>query len=91
MNRVRIKVVGKVQGVCFRRCTLEKANELGLTGYVGNRDDGSVEILAQGGDSAVAQLIEWCHRGSPAAEVTQVLVDEDQDNDIYLDFSIIAL
>ncbi|MCL2914343.1 acylphosphatase [Shewanella corallii] len=91
MKRVRIKVIGKVQGVCFRRYTLEKANELRLTGYVGNRDDGSVEILVQGGDGAVAQLIDWCHHGAPAAEVEQVLVDEDQDNDIYLDFSIIAL
>ncbi|QSX31325.1 acylphosphatase [Shewanella cyperi] len=88
MKRVLIRVKGKVQGVCFRRCALEKARELGVTGYVTNLDDGSVEILAQGSFPAVDQLIEWCWLGSPGANVSQVLVEEDVENEIYLDFSI---
>lgn len=89
MKRVRIKVLGKVQGVFYRRCTQDKARKLGLTGYVANLEDGSVEVLAQGGDAKVTELIEWCREGSPSAAVEQVLVDDDDGNDIYLDFSIL--
>ncbi|MCF1428982.1 MAG: acylphosphatase [Shewanella sp.] len=91
MKRVCIKVSGDVQGVGFRRYTLDKANALGLTGYVGNLDDGRVEILAQGSDLGILQLIDWCHHGSPSASVSHVEVDEDLGDEFYLGFSIIAL
>ncbi|MGI2260040.1 acylphosphatase [Shewanella sp. GXUN23E] len=91
MKRVRIRVSGLVQGVGFRRWTLDKANALSLTGYVGNLDDGRVEILAQGSEPAVSQLIDWCHQGSSSASVSRVDVDEDPGDEFYLDFSIIAL
>jgi len=89
MKRVLINVNGKVQGVCFRRFALSRAQELGLTGYVSNIDDGSVNILAQGAFPAVDTLIDWCHIGSPQAQVTRVLVEEDEADEIYLDFSIV--
>ncbi len=89
MKRVLIKVTGSVQGVCFRRYALQKALQLGLTGYVTNQEDRSVRILAQGSFPAVDNFIQWCHQGSPQAQVDDVLVEEDEANDIYLDFSIV--
>ncbi|ABL99535.1 MULTISPECIES: acylphosphatase [Shewanella] len=88
MRRVLIRVKGKVQGVCFRRFALERARELGVTGYVTNMDDGSVQILAQGSAPLVEKLIDWCWEGSPAASVNAVEVNEDEADEIYLDFSI---
>lgn len=88
MKRVLIKITGSVQGVCFRRFALQKAQQLGLTGYVENQDDHSVRVLAQGSFPAVDNFIQWCHLGSPQAEVDQVLVEEDEADEIYLDFSI---
>lgn len=89
MKRVLIKVIGEVQGVGFRRYAQLKAQALGLTGYVTNQDDLSVLILAQGAYPAVDQLIAWCEHGSPMASVTSVLVEEDDADEIYLDFSVI--
>ncbi|MDR8524299.1 MULTISPECIES: acylphosphatase [Shewanella] len=91
MKRVVIKVKGKVQGVSYRQHTLKQATALGLTGFVSNLSDGSVQILAQGGEPAVDRLINWCYIGSPASNVDDVFVDEDEADEIYLDFSIIQL
>ncbi|MBT1443096.1 acylphosphatase [Shewanella sp. JM162201] len=89
MRSAIIHVLGKVQGVCFRRFTLEAARDIGITGYVTNLSDGSVEILAQGSDVRVARLIEWCWQGSPLAKVTAVEVKDVEAEEIYLDFSIL--
>ncbi|QFU25259.1 acylphosphatase [Shewanella eurypsychrophilus] len=89
MKRVKINVQGKVQGVCYRRFTLAKAKELGLTGYVSNCDDGSVSILVQGAFPAVDNLIDWCHDGPPHCRVSNVFIEEDDADEIYLDFSIV--
>ncbi|MEZ9594100.1 acylphosphatase [Shewanella sp. 10N.261.52.F9] len=91
MKRVVIKVKGRVQGVSYRQNTLAQANTLGVTGYVSNLSDGSVQILAQGGQPAVDKLISWCHIGSPSSQIDEVFVEEDEADDIYLDFSIIQL
>ncbi|MEI6859304.1 MAG: acylphosphatase [Shewanella sp.] len=89
MKRVMISVHGKVQGVCFRRYVLSEAKALGLTGYVSNDDNGSVIILAQGAFPAVDKLIDWCQIGSPQSSVSRVFVEEDEANEIYLDFSVV--
>jgi acylphosphatase len=65
-------VKGVVQGVCFRMYTLEEGARLGLTGWVKNRDDGTVEVVAEGEEEAVGKLRDWCHRGPPHARVTDV-------------------
>ncbi|ABZ76177.1 acylphosphatase [Shewanella halifaxensis HAW-EB4] len=89
MKRVMIKVKGKVQGVSYRQNTLVQANALGVTGYVSNLSDGSVQILAQGSQLAVDKLISWCYIGAPMSRVEAVVVEEDEADEIYLDFSII--
>jgi acylphosphatase len=75
--RKRIWVEGRVQGVAFRAVTTATARELGLCGWVANRDDGSVEAVAEGDEGAVAALIQWCHQGPPGARVIRVEVRDD--------------
>ena len=75
--RVRIKVYGLVQGVFFRFNTKEKADELGLKGWVRNKGDGSVEILTEGPNEKVEELIKWCKDGPGMSRVDKVEVEED--------------
>ncbi|HEU4342470.1 MAG TPA: acylphosphatase [Candidatus Binatia bacterium] len=70
--RAHVKIAGRVQGVYFRASTLQKARQLGLTGWVMNCPDGSVEAVAEGTRSKLDELITWCHHGPPGARVTKV-------------------
>lgn len=72
----RIVVRGRVQGVAFRAWTKAHADALHLSGWVRNRLDGSVEILAIGPQSSVEALIARCHEGPSAARVEAVDVAE---------------
>ena len=65
-------VRGRVQGVNFRGATQREAQRLQVAGWVGNRPDGSVEVLAEGSRAALDQLAAFLHRGPPAAAVTEV-------------------
>lgn len=69
-------VYGRVQGVAFRFFTLKEAEKLGVKGYVRNRDDGSVEVVAEADEQTMAQLENWLQQGSPAAKVEQVIVND---------------
>jgi len=80
MTQVRRRVVvhGHVQGVFFRDGSQRQAEQRGLTGWVRNRDDGTVEAAVQGGAAAVDAFVCWSEEGPPAAEVSSVEVgDED--------------
>lgn len=68
----RIKVTGKVQGVFFRASTKEKADELGVKGWVRNESDGSVLIEVEGEEKALNEFEKWCSEGPPLARVTYV-------------------
>jgi acylphosphatase len=72
MNRVHIVVTGRVQGVYFRQSTQEQALALGVSGWVRNRSDGSVEMVAEGHGSAIEQLVKWCEKGPEMARVDSV-------------------
>jgi acylphosphatase len=76
MRRVRAIVTGRVQGVGFRASTVAEAHACGLTGWVRNLADGSVELEAQGDEPQVAVLLAWCAHGPPSARVTDVRVEE---------------
>jgi acylphosphatase len=69
MERYTFRVDGKVQGVWFRRSTMEKAKELGLKGFVQNEPDGSVYVEAEGEKSKLIALVSWCLDGPENAEV----------------------
>ena len=71
-----IIVHGRVHGVWFRAGTKEKADELGLLGWVKNRTEGTVEIHAEGEKLLLEKFITWCRIGTPAADVTSLDIDE---------------
>ncbi|MFZ3047215.1 MAG: acylphosphatase, partial [Desulfatirhabdiaceae bacterium] len=58
--RYRVRITGRVQGVSFRMETLREANRLGVTGWVKNAGDGSVEAVFEGEDGPVKAMIDWC-------------------------------
>jgi len=66
------RVQGRVQGVGFREACVEEAESLGLTGWVRNRTDGSVEALLQGRPEQIARMREWLGRGPPMAVVREL-------------------
>jgi acylphosphatase len=71
-KHLNITVYGKVQGVWFRASTRDKAQDLGLNGYVMNQGDGTVYIEVEGTEDALKELLEWCKQGPPRAEVSKV-------------------
>lgn len=66
------KVTGQVQGVFFRDSAKQHANSLGLTGWIRNVQDGSVEVMACGERSQVEAFINWLWQGPPMASVDNV-------------------
>ncbi|HEX2226912.1 MAG TPA: acylphosphatase [Candidatus Binatia bacterium] len=73
-NRARAHVLvrGRVQGVYFRASAVYEAQNLGLTGWVRNCADGSVEALAEGDRNKMEEWIAWCRRGPSGARVEKV-------------------
>ena len=71
-KRIQLIVRGRVQGVFFRASTQREARRLGITGWVRNRNDGSVEMLAEGDEDAVKELASWANHGPSAARVDSV-------------------
>ena len=87
-KRIQIKIYGRVQGVWFRAGTKEKAEELGLTGWVMNRPNGTVEIHAQGEKSQLENFIVWCRQGTPAAKVISLDIDRSPIQQGFISFDI---
>jgi len=79
--RARVHVSGRVQGVGYRANTEAAATERGVDGWVRNRDDGRVEAVLEGDRETVEGMIEWCHTGSPRAEVDDVEVEYEEPRD----------
>ncbi len=74
MPATRIIISGLVQGVFFRAQAKEQADALGITGWVRNNNDGSVEIHGEGSDDMLNKLTEWCRTGPEKAVVKNVTV-----------------
>ena len=74
---VRVRITGRVQGVCFRAWAQDNAKALGLDGWVRNRRDGAVEALFSGPASQVFEMLARCRKGPPAAFVADVAIIED--------------
>lgn len=72
MSRVHLVITGRVQGVWYRASARNEGERLGLTGFVTNRDDGGVEVIAEGPRETLEAFVAWCRRGPPAARVDDV-------------------
>ncbi|MHB1355832.1 MAG: acylphosphatase [Anaerolineae bacterium] len=71
-SRFQARVHGRVQGVGFRQYTSERATSLGLSGFVRNQWDGTVEVVAEGSEQDIKDLLTWLQMGPPLARVTRV-------------------
>lgn len=70
--RVHVIVTGRVQGVFFRDYTAKEAARIRLSGWVRNRDNGTVEAEFQGDEEDVSRMVHWLHKGSPMSQVVGV-------------------
>ncbi|HEY9235715.1 MAG TPA: acylphosphatase [Phenylobacterium sp.] len=77
---VRLRIVGRVQGVGYRWWAEQSARRLGLDGWVRNCADGSVELLAIGEETVLERLVEACRAGPASAQVREVNVLPGEDD-----------
>ena len=73
--RAHVRISGRVQGVFYRSTTRDRAEQLGLTGWVRNTSDGKVEAMFEGEETAIKDMIVWCHKGPRSADVSDVMVE----------------
>ncbi|HKQ58176.1 MAG TPA: acylphosphatase [Candidatus Eisenbacteria bacterium] len=88
MDCVHLVIRGRVQGVGFRYFVTRRAAALGLSGWVGNRPDGGVEIEAEGPRAALERLVEAVGQGPAGARVTEVKQGWSERNPLHQGFRI---
>lgn len=88
MKQACIIVSGRVQGVYFRSSARDYAHQLGLTGWVRNCPNGSVEALVEGEQNQLRKFITWCHSGPPSARVTNVTIEWQEASPEFVDFVV---
>jgi len=84
---VHLSITGRVQGVGFRESMRAVAQALDITGWVCNREDGTVEATVQGLEGDVEQLVAWCHSGPPGANVKYVNAELVETAETFIAFS----
>ncbi len=87
-RRLHLKITGLVQGVFFRAHTRDEARQLGLSGWVRNRSDGSVEAVAEGPEVTLNRLVAWCKSGSPGSQVEHVEFSWSDPTREFVGFSV---
>lgn len=73
--RAVVLITGRVQGVWFRQSTKQTADKFGVTGWVRNNPDRSVEAIFEGSRNAVQAVLDWCNHGPEMALVNHVEID----------------
>ena len=87
-SKAHVIISGRVQGVWFRTSTRDKAEQLGLTGWVKNTADGCVEAVFEGEEERIEEMINWCHQGPPLAEIVNIEVKKQPPTNYFDRFSI---
>ncbi len=87
-SAVRLTVRGRVQGVWYRASAKRRAVHLGVTGWVRNSPDGTVEALACGDVEALEAFVAWCRQGPDFARVDDVTVVPTPAAEIPADFTV---
>jgi len=85
---VHLRITGRVQGVYYRASMLQEAQRLGLTGWVMNCPDWSVEAVAEGNKAKLDALITWCHKGPEGARVAGVDAQWQNPENNFVGFAI---
>ena len=88
-TRVHIFVSGKVQGVYYRQNTAQKAQELGIVGWVRNLSDGRVESVMEGLDVDIDKMLSWCKSGPKDAVVTDIKITNEGFKNEFFTFDIV--
>lgn len=88
MEEFRAIVSGRVQMVMFRDFATRKARKVGVTGYVRNLEDGTVEVIAQGTKENLEKLIEYLHKGSILSKVENVTIEWRTPQKIFDSFEL---
>ena len=87
-KRIHIFVTGRVQGVFFRQSTRVMAIKNNVNGWVRNLDDGRVEIVAEGEESNIDALIDWCKTGPANSRVDEFELVEENSTDEFKNFEV---
>ena len=85
---VHVFISGRVHGVWFRASTQQKAEQLGLKGWVRNTSDERVEAIFEGDEKQIEQMLKWCQQGPPLADVENVEIEKQNPTDGFDNFSI---
>lgn len=85
MKRLTLKILGDVQGVTFRWSAREKAQELGVVGWIKNEPDGSVTVVAEGEEVKLKTFLNWCKTGPRWARVDKMEEKWEEINDLSFD------
>lgn len=90
LSRLHVRVEGRVQGVGFRYFVQESATYLGVSGWVRNRWDESVEVMAEGERAALERLLDALRRGPRMSFVSNVQVEWGEGTGEWRGFSVRA-
>jgi len=85
--RAHVIISGRVQGVFFRANTVRAAQRSGITGWVRNKRDGTVEAVFEGEDDQVKAVLAWCRTGDPPARVSNLQIDWEEYRGEFSEFS----
>lgn len=88
MKRLHLKIYGDVQGVSFRYFTKKNAQSLGITGFVRNLPDGTVEVVAEGDRETLEEILDRCEEGPTFAHVQRIDSDWEETTGEFKDFRI---
>lgn len=88
MPTVHLIIKGRVQGVFYRASAKDVAEEIGVTGWIKNTEEGNVEAMVSGSETQLRKFIEWCKVGPRKAIVTDVVVSNKEEGN-FTSFEII--
>jgi len=87
-SRAKVIVKGMVQGVNFRYYSQRQAAKFNITGWVKNLPDGSVAAVFEGDEQDVEAMVQWCRRGPPSAQVTELIAQPEEYRGEFSSFSV---
>ncbi|MEA2055992.1 MAG: acylphosphatase [Candidatus Thermoplasmatota archaeon] len=87
-TNVFVRISGRVQGVWFRANTKQKAEQLGVTGWIRNTSNGCIEAIFEGDENMVKEMLDWCNHGPAQAKVENVEIKNQPVTNAFDGFAI---